>query len=71
MAKEKKTLKQLRKEIRFTQREVAEGAGVPFGTYVAYELGYRKPSLRAAQKLAAFFKCKVEDINFVVNTQEG
>ena len=71
MAKEKKTLRQLRKEIRYTQREVSDGSGVPFGTYVAYELGYRKPSLRSAQKLAEFFKCKVEDINFVITTQEG
>ena len=70
MAKEKKTLRQLRKEIRYTQREVSEGSGVPFSTYVAYEMGYRKPSLQSAQKLAAFFKCKVEDINFV-ETQEG
>ena len=70
MAKAKKTLKQLRKENRYKQREVSEESGVPFGTYVAYELGYRKPSLGAAQKLAQFFKCKVEDIDFVVKAQE-
>ena len=64
MAKEKKTLKQLRKEIRYTQREVSEGSGVPFSTYVAYELGLRRPSLKAAQKLAAYYKCRVEDIEF-------
>ena len=62
MAKEKKTLKQLRKEIRYTQREVSEGTGIPFSTYVAYELGYRKPSLKNAKKLAAFFKCDINDI---------
>lgn len=66
MRKEKKTLKQLRKEIRYTQREVSDGSGVPFSTYVAYELGYRKPSLAAAQKLADFFKCRVEDIDFII-----
>ena len=64
MAKEKKTLKQLRKEIRYTQKEVSEGSGIPFSTYVAYEMGYRKPSLKNAEKLAQFFKCKVEDISF-------
>lgn len=71
MKKEKKTLKELRKEIRFTQKEVSDGSGVPFSTYVAYELGYRNPSLPAAQKLARFFKCKVEDINFSPSKQEG
>ena len=64
MAKEKKTLKQLRKDIRYTQREVSEGSGVTFSTYVACELGYRNPSLKTAEKLAKFFKCKVEEINF-------
>lgn len=64
MAREKKTLKQLRKDIRYTQREVSDGSGVAFSTYVAYELGYRKPSLKAAEKLAKFFKCRVEEINF-------
>lgn len=67
MAKEKKTLKQLRQEIRFTQHEVSEGSGVAFSTYVAYELGYRRPGMKNAEKLAAFFKCKVDDIQFVIN----
>lgn len=64
MGKDKKTLRQLRIENRFKQREVSEGASVPFGTYVAYELGYRKPSLAPAKRLARFFGCRVEDIEF-------
>lgn len=68
--KEKKTLKQLRKEIRYTQREVSEKSGIPFSTYVAYEMGYRKPSLDKAQKLANFYKCKVEEIDFTAEKQE-
>lgn len=64
--KAKKTLKELRKENRYTQREVCEGSGLAFSTYTAYELGYRKPSLVNAEKLAKFFKCKVEDIQFVL-----
>lgn len=70
MKKEKKTLKQLRKEIRFTQREVSNESGVPFSTYVAYEMGYRKPSLENAQKLANFFKCKVDEIDFSAEKQQ-
>lgn len=66
MAKDKTpmTLKEHRKSYRYTQKEVSQGSGVPFSTYVAYELGYRKPSLKAAQKLADFYKCKVEEIKF-------
>lgn len=71
MAKEKKTLRQLREEQRLYQREVSDGAGIPFSTYVAYEMGYRGPSLKNANKLAAYFKCKVEDIIFEGAKQEG
>lgn len=67
---ESKTLRELRKEIRYTQREVSDGSGVAFSTYIAYEMGYRMPSLVNAQKLADFFGCKVEDINFDVKKQE-
>lgn len=61
---EQKTLRELRKEIRYTQHEVSDGSGIPFSTYVAYEMGYRKPKIENAVKLAAFFKCNVEDIKF-------
>lgn len=69
MAKEKakKTLKQLRKENRYTQREVADGSGVGFSSYVAYEMGYRKPSLRNAEKLAKFYGVRIEEIDFLTN----
>ena len=66
MATERKTLKQLRNENRYTLREVSDKSGVAFSTYVSYELGYRRPSLGNAQKLADFYKCKVDDINFEV-----
>ena len=69
-APEKKTLRELRKEIRYTQKEVSEGAGIPFSTYVAYEHGYRNPSLKSAQKLADFYKCRVEDITFNVQPEK-
>ena len=67
MSKEKKTLKELRKEIRYTLKEVSEGSGIPFSSYVAYELGNRKPSLKAAEKLAKFYKRRVDEIEFNVN----
>lgn len=62
--KDPKTLRELRKERRMTQTEVAEGSGVKFSTYTSLEYGYRSPSLSAAQKLATFYGLKVEDIKF-------
>lgn len=65
MAKEKKTLKELRKEMRYTQREVSDGSGVGFSSYVAYESGLRRPTLKNAEKLASFFKRRIEEIEFI------
>lgn len=59
-----KTLKQLRKEHRYTQGEVARGSGIPFGTYVGYELGRRKCYINYAQAIAKFYGISVDDIIF-------
>lgn len=63
MAKrEPKTLKELRKEFRYTIQQVADGTGIPFGTMVGYDCSYRKLSLQNAQKIAAFYGISVDDI---------
>ena len=59
-----KTLRELRKERRLTVKEAAEGSGIPFSTYTAYECEYRCPSIEAAKKIASFYKVKVDDIKF-------
>lgn len=66
MTKEKKTIRQLRVENRYTMRAISEATGIPYGTYVAYDCGYRKTSLSAAQKIAAFYGLNVDDIDFSV-----
>lgn len=38
-------LKTTRKKLLFTQTEMAEWLGLPFSTYVAYELGNARPTL--------------------------
>lgn len=63
----KKTLKELRKEIRYTQREVADACEIPFSTYVAYELGYRIPKILNAEALATFYGVEIKDIEFKPN----
>lgn len=62
MEREPKTLKELRKEFRYTMRQVAEGTGIPFGTYVALDCNYRKISLPNAQKIAKFYGISTDDI---------
>lgn len=64
MKKAKKTLKELRKQNRYTIKEVAEKTGIAFSTYTSYEMGYRMPRVDNAQKLAEFYGCKVDDIDF-------
>lgn len=58
----KKSLRDLRIENRYTQRAISENLGIPFSTYVAYELGYRKPSLAAVSAAAKFYGVKMESI---------
>ena len=64
--KKKKTLKEIRREQRYTLQAVADATGIPLSTYTAYEGGYRTPRVDAAVKIAEFFKVKVEDIDFMV-----
>lgn len=58
-----KTLAEWRKENRYTLKQVAEGTGIPFGTYVRYEYdNQRKMPLEYAKKIAEFYGISVEDI---------
>lgn len=57
-----KTLKEHREEKRYTMRQVSDGSGVPFGTYVGYDCQTRKISLENAKKIAKFLEIAVEDI---------
>lgn len=57
-----KTLAELRKENRYTLKQVAEGSGVPFGSYVGYDYGTRRLTLESAQKVARFYGISTDDI---------
>lgn len=45
-------LREWRHETGVTQKEAAEIAGIPYSTYVAYEIGRRNPGAHASGKLA-------------------
>lgn len=60
-----KTLAELRAINRWKQRDVANKTGIPFSTYVAYELGYRKVPVERAKVLADFYGVRVEEIEFI------
>jgi transcriptional regulator with XRE-family HTH domain len=66
----KPTLRELRKQERWTQKAVAEQTGIAFSTYVAYEMGYRIPKITNAKKLADFYHRKMEDIDFTAGKEE-
>ena len=68
--KKQKTLKEWRKENRYTMKEVAEATGIPYGTMVALDCNYRKPSLMNAQKIAKFYGISVDEIK-VVEPKKG
>lgn len=60
--REPKTPRELRQENRYTLKQVAEGTGIPFGSYVGYDYGTRRLTLDAAKKLADFYKISSDDI---------
>jgi transcriptional regulator with XRE-family HTH domain len=60
----KKTIRELRTENRYTVQQIADKTGIPFSTYTAIELGYRKCSLEVLEKLAAFYGLKMDDIDY-------
>lgn len=59
-----KTLYELRHDMDVTQGEVADFVGVSTNAISQLEKGSRFPSLKTAQKLAAFFHVSVDDIHF-------
>lgn len=53
-------LKQLRKQNKFTQKDVAAQLGVSFQCYQGYEAGYRQPTPEMLCKLADVFEVSVD-----------
>lgn len=53
-------LKQLRKEKKVTQSEIAKKIGVAKSTYSQYENGHREPNFETLLKLSLFFNVDVD-----------
>ena len=49
-------LKELRKEMNLSQKEVANAIGLTLSAYSNYEQGIREPSIDIIKKLCEFFK---------------
>lgn len=58
----KNKIKELRKERKITQDELADAVGVTRQTITSLEVGKYNASLNLAFKIAAFFGMKIEDI---------
>ena len=57
-----KGLKQKRKELNLTQKDIADRIGVKLSAVSLWELGERFPRKSTLDKLCAFFNCKVDDL---------
>lgn len=62
MPLEKNRLREFREKTGFSQEALAERLGVTRQTIISIEGGRYVPSLGLSLKIAALFKCKVEDI---------
>lgn len=59
------TVRDLRRRMGWTQKELAERLGVSAGAVANWEVGTRTPSLHTAKQLAALFGVSVDDIEFI------
>ncbi|MDY3928891.1 MAG: helix-turn-helix transcriptional regulator [Clostridia bacterium] len=62
-------IKELRKERRITQEELASALKVTRQTIISLESGRYNASLQLAHKIALFFKLNIEDI-FIFDEEE-
>ncbi|MCC8097019.1 MAG: helix-turn-helix domain-containing protein [Eubacterium sp.] len=63
--KKETNLKRLRREVRLTQKELAEQSGVPLRTLQQYEQGQKNINKAAAEQVHALSKilvCNVKDL---------
>jgi transcriptional regulator with XRE-family HTH domain len=56
----KENLRRLRESKKWSQAEAVRQAGVPFRSFVNWELGIREPRLPALARLAAAFKVSAD-----------
>lgn len=59
-----------RKELRITQKEVADGAKISRSSYAAIERGLRYPSLETALRISAVLKMPVEQAFPIEETEK-
>lgn len=59
-----------RKELRITQKAVADGAKISRGSYAAIERGLRSPSLETALRISAVLKMPVEQAFPIEETEK-
>lgn len=62
--KTNKKLVTLRIEKGVSQTAAADGIGIPQTTLSSYEMGYRRPRIDKAQKIANYYGVSVDEIDF-------
>ena len=55
-------LKEIRKQKKMTQREVAEACGTTQGAYNHWEIGIRSPKPETLRKIAEVLGCSVDEL---------
>lgn len=65
MRKEKDLLKQLRKELKLTQEELAKALNLSISYYVKLENGFMNPSYKVMKSLKEFYGEKI-DLNVLI-----
>ena len=63
-------LRALRAKRKLTQRQVANGAGIPYESYAGYERAEERASLNRVDKLARFFRVSIDYLAGATQTRK-
>ena len=63
-------LRALRAKRKLTQRQVADGAGIPYESYAGYERAEERASLNRVDKLARFFRVSIDYLAGATQTRK-
>lgn len=64
-------LKQLRKNSKYMQKEIAEKIGVSVITFQQYEKGSREPNIEKLLKIALFFNVSLDELLCIKDYQNS
>ncbi len=62
-----KNIRKYRKDIGYTEEQVANKLGISTNDYIEYEINPKRMEIETLEKIAYFFNCKVDNFFMKIN----